>query len=66
MKSLLRFLLFVLIAAAAVGSVYIWKQTRPSGVGEAEPAAQMMAPLRSSRSSIGSSPPWSAGSCLQL
>ena len=42
MKSLLRFLLFVLIAAAAVGSVYIWKQTRPNGLGEGEPAAQMM------------------------
>ena len=36
MKSLLRFLLFVLIAAAAVGSVYIWKQTRPDDLGEAD------------------------------
>jgi serine protease Do len=36
MKSLLRFLLFVLIAAAAVTSVYIWKQTRPNGLGEAD------------------------------
>ena len=36
MKSLLRFLLFVLIAAAAVGSVYIWKQTRPNDLGEAD------------------------------
>src|SRR4030095_9750574 len=36
MKSLLRFLLFVLISAAAVGSVYIWKQTRPNGLGEAD------------------------------
>ena len=35
MKSLLRFLVFVLIAAAAVGSVYIWKQTRPDGPAEA-------------------------------
>ena len=36
MKSLLRFLLFVLISAAAVGSVYIWKQTRPNDLGEAD------------------------------
>jgi S1-C subfamily serine protease len=39
MKSLLRFLLFVLIAAAAVGSVYIWKQTRPNALGEVEDQA---------------------------
>ncbi len=36
MKSLLRFLVFVLIAAAVVASVYIWKQTRPNGIYEAE------------------------------
>jgi serine protease Do len=42
MKSLLRFLLFVLISAAAVGSVYIWKHTRPHGLGEADD--QMTAP----------------------
>ena len=42
MKSLLRFLVFVLIAAAAVGSVYIWKQTRSSGAGEVD--GEMLAP----------------------
>jgi serine protease Do len=30
MKSLLRFLLFVLIAAAAVGGLYLWKKPRPA------------------------------------
>jgi S1-C subfamily serine protease len=30
MKSLLRFLLFVLIAAAAVGGLYLWKNPRPA------------------------------------
>ena len=31
MRSLLRFLVFVLIAAAAVASVYVWKQTQQNG-----------------------------------
>jgi serine protease Do len=33
MKSLLRFLVFVVIAAAVVASVYVWKQTRPQEPG---------------------------------
>ena len=47
MKSLLRFLVFVLIAAAAVGSVYIWKHTRPDGLAEAprQLTATTLAPL---------------------
>jgi serine protease Do len=47
MKSLLRFLLFVLIAAAAVASVYIWKQTRPNGLGEADPQMTTVSSLLS-------------------
>ncbi len=34
MKSLLRFLVFVVIAAAVVAGVYVWKQTRPLEPGE--------------------------------
>jgi serine protease Do len=34
MKSLLRFLLFVVIAAAAVGGLYLWKNTRSRPVTE--------------------------------
>ena len=34
MKSLLRFLLFVVIAAAAVGGLYLWKNTRSKPVAE--------------------------------
>jgi serine protease Do len=49
MKSLLRFLLFVLIAAAAVGSIYIWKQTLPNGLGKPEdqttPATSLLSKL---------------------
>ena len=34
MKSLLRFLLFVVVAAAAVGGLYLWKNTRSKPVAE--------------------------------
>jgi serine protease Do len=34
MKSLLRFLVFVVITAAVVGSIYVWKQTRPEESGQ--------------------------------
>jgi serine protease Do len=44
MKSLLRFLVFVVVAAAVVAGVYVWKQTRPQEAGETvvpkEPAAR--------------------------
>ena len=34
MKSLLRFLIFVVIAAAAVGGLYLWKNARSKPLAE--------------------------------